>query len=37
VTTAQSDLWETGEYEYDYFCYVTTEAFAPWQNTQEVW
>ena len=32
VTTAQSDLWETGEYEYDYFCYVTTEAFAPWQT-----
>jgi hypothetical protein len=32
VTTAQSNLWETGEYEYDYFCYVTTEAFAPWQT-----
>jgi hypothetical protein len=28
----QSDLWGTAEYEYDYFCYVTTEALTPWQT-----
>ncbi len=32
VETSQSDLWETKEYEYDYFCYVTTEALTPWQT-----
>ena len=32
VTTPQSDLWGTKEYEYDYFCYVTTEALTPWQT-----
>lgn len=27
----QSDLWDMQAYEYDYFCYVTTEALTPWQ------
>ena len=31
-TNPQSDLWGTAEYEYDYFCYVTTEALTPWQT-----
>jgi hypothetical protein len=28
----QVDLLDTSEYDYDYFCYVTTEAFTPWQT-----
>ena len=32
VETSQSDLWGTGEYEYAYFCYVTTETLTPWQT-----
>jgi hypothetical protein len=28
----QVDLLDTGEYEYDYFCYVTTEDLTPWQT-----
>jgi Transposase DDE domain. len=27
----QTDLLETSAYDYDYFCYVTTEALTPWQ------
>ena len=29
---SQSDLWEMTEYDYDYFCYVTTESLTPWQT-----
>jgi len=32
VTTLQFGLWGTEEYEYDYFCYVTTEPLTPWQT-----
>ena len=28
----QADLLDTSEYDYDYFCYVTTESFTPWQT-----
>jgi len=28
----QVDLLDTSEYDYDYFCYVTTESFTPWQT-----
>ena len=27
----QVDLLDSSEYEYDYFCYVTTESLTPWQ------
>jgi len=32
VESSQSNLWGTAEYDYDYFCYVTTEALTPWQT-----
>ena len=28
----QIDFLDTSEYDYDYFIYITTEAFTPWQT-----